>query len=252
MEKKLQNKIALITGASGGIGQSIAIKLAKNGCKLILTYKTNYKSIKSLSDKLKLTDAKFDIIKADITKKRDRKKIIDHINIKTNNKIDILINNAGINKVKEFEKITEKDWDMLMDINLKSTFFLTQKIFNIMKKNFFGKIINISSGAALYHGPKTAHYAISKAGIISFTKLLARFGAKYNILCNAIAPGIVKTNLTKKEIKGTGGSTYINMTLLKKFCSLDDVSNAVLFLASNEQNYITGEVINITGGAYLG
>jgi len=81
---------------------------------------------------------------------------------------------------------------------------------------------------------------------------LARFGAKYNILSNAIAPGIVKTNLTKKEIKGTGGSNYLNMTLLKKFCSLDDVSNAVLFLASNEQNYITGEVINITGGAYLG
>jgi 3-oxoacyl-[acyl-carrier protein] reductase len=247
MEKKLQNKIALITGASGGIGQSIAIKLAKNGCKLILTYKTNYKSIKSLSDKLKLTDAKFDIIKADITKKRDRKKIIDHINIKTNNKIDILINNAGINKVKEFEKITEKDWDMLMDINLKSTFFLTQKIFNIMKKNLFGKIINISSGAALYHGPKTAHYAISKAGIISFTKLLARFGAKYNILCNAIAPGFIQTEMTD-ELPEDLKKRYLDQIPLKRFASADEVAKVVVFLASDMSSYVTGQIIGVCGG----
>ena len=163
-----------------------------------------------------------------------------------------MVNNAGINEVRDFLEIKEKDWDKIIDTNLKSTFFLTQDVFKIMKKNLNGKIINISSGAALYHGPRTAHYAISKAGIISFTKLLARFGAKYNILSNAIAPGIIKTSLTKKEVLGSGGKNYINMTLLKKYGTLTDVSNAALYLSSNEQNYITGEVINITGGAYLG
>ena len=192
---------------------------------------------------------KYSIVKADISKDKDRKKIIKKIN---DNKIDILVNNAGINEVTDFLDITEKAWDEIIDNNLKATFFLTQEIFKIMKKNSYGKIINISSGAALYHGPRTAHYAISKAGIISFTKLLARFGSEYNILSNAIAPGIIETGLTKKEIVGEGGKNYLDMTLLKKFGSLEDISNAALYLSSNEQNYITGEVINITGGAYLG
>ena len=249
MEKKLNKRIALITGASGSFGSAIAIKFAENGCELILTYKSNKKKIDILSSQLSKMKCKFDIIKADISKKKDRQKIFNKIQ---NNKIDILVNNAGINSVSDFLDISEKDWDKILDLNLKSTFFLTQGIFKMMKKNLYGKIINISSGAALYHGPRTAHYAISKAGIISLTKLLARFGSKYNILSNAVAPGIVKTNLTKNEIMGTGGKNYIEMTLLKKFGSLDDISNAVLFLSSNEQNYITGEVINITGGAYLG
>ena len=121
-----------------------------------------------------------------------------------------------------------------------------------MKSQKHGRIINISSGAALYHGPKTAHYAISKAGLISMTKLIARFGAPYNIMCNAIAPGIIKTNLTKNEVKGKGGQNYIDMTLLKRFGEISDVVSAVLFLASENQNYITGDVINLTGGASLG
>lgn len=249
MEKKLNNKVAIITGASGGFGNSIATKFAENGCELILTYKSNKKKIEILSKKLRRINCKFQIIKADISKKKDRKKILSKIK---KNKIDILVNNAGINEVCDFLEIKEKDWDKIIDTNLKSTFFLTQDVFKIMKKNLKGKIINISSGAALYHGPRTAHYAISKAGIISFTKLLARFGAKYNILSNAIAPGIIKTSLTKKEVLGSGGKNYINMTLLKKFGTLTDISNAALYLSSNEQNYITGEVINITGGAYLG
>ena len=249
MEKKLNNKVAIITGASGGFGNSIATKFAENGCELILTYKSNKKNIEILSKKLNRINCKFQIVKADISKKKDRQKILSGIK---KNKIDILVNNAGINEVRDFLEIKEKDWDKIIDTNLKSTFFLTQDVFKIMKKNLNGKIINISSGAALYHGPRTAHYAISKAGIISFTKLLARFGAKYNILSNAIAPGIIKTSLTKKEVLGSGGKNYINMTLLKKYGTLTDVSNAALYLSSNEQNYITGEVINITGGAYLG
>ena len=249
MEKKLNNKVAIITGAGGGLGSSIATKFAYNGCELILTYKSNKKKIDILSEKLNQIDCKFHIVKADISKKKDRQKILKKIK---NNKIDILVNNAGINKVSDFLDISEKDWDQIIDTNLKSTFFLTQEIFRMMKKNLNGKIINISSGAALYHGPRTAHYAISKAGIISFTKLVARFGSKYNILSNAIAPGIIKTNLTKKEVLGSGGKNYLDMTLLKKFGSLNDVSNAALYLSSNDQNYITGEVLNITGGAYLG
>ena len=249
MEKKLVGNVALITGASGGFGNAIAKKFAENGCELVLTYRSNIKKIEKLSKILEDIKCKFSIVKADISKDKDRKKILKKIK---NNKIDILVNNAGINQLTDFLDITENEWDKIMNTNLKSTFFLTQEIFKIMKLNSYGKIVNISSGAALYHGPRTAHYAISKAGIISFTKLLARFGAKYNILSNAIAPGIIKTDLTKKEIIGEGGRNYLNMTLLKKFGTLNDVSNAALYLSSKDQNYITGEVLNITGGAYLG
>lgn len=250
MKKKLQGKIALITGASGGFGKSLALSLAKEGCDLILIYKRNIDQMRVLEKKLKLLDIKFDIIKADVSKMSQITRILKYIRKKK--KIDILINNAGINKVTDFEKINSKDWDNIMNVNLKSAFFLTQEVFKIMKKNKFGRIVNISSGAALYHGPRTAHYAISKAGLISMTKLIARFGAPYNILCNAIAPGIIETNLTKKEIRGSGGKNYIDMTLLKRFGRISDVVSSVLFLISGDQNYMTGDVMNITGGAYLG
>lgn len=246
---KIRRKIAIVTGASGGFGQAISKELVKKEFDLILTYNKNKKSILKLKKDLKIFNSNIYIIKADISNSNHRNKIF---NAAKKYGVDILVNNAGINNVGEFEKITEKDWDKIMNINLKSTFFLSQGIFRIMKKNKFGHIVNISSGAALYHGPKTAHYAISKAGIISMTKLIARFGAPYNIMCNAIAPGIIETSLTKNEIKGEGGKNYLKMTLLKRFGDIKDVTNAVLYLTSNEQNYITGEVINITGGAYLG
>ena len=250
MKKKIKNKVVLITGASGGFGQELALAFGNLGYSLILTYRKNKQHIKKLEKKLNLINCDYKIFKINLTKALDRKKITNHLN--KDSRIDILINNAGINEVTEFEKISEKGWDKIMNTNLKSTFFLTQSIFKIMKKNKKGRIINISSGAALYHGPKTAHYAISKAGLISMTKLIARFGAPYNILCNAIAPGIVETSLTKNEIQGSGGKTYIDMTLLKRFGKISDIVSTVLFLASEKQNYITGDVINITGGASLG
>ena len=249
MKKDLKKKV-LITGASGGFGQKISLAFAKKNFKVILVYKNNTKEINNLTIKLKKLDCEYKIFKSDITITKERRKILDYL--KKNDGLDILVNNAGINNVSDFEEITEADWDKIMDINLKSAIFLTQGIFRIMKNQKHGRIINISSGAALYHGPKTAHYAISKAGLISMTKLIARFGAPYNIMCNAIAPGIIKTNLTKNEVKSKGGQNYIDMTLLKRFGKISDVVSAVLFLASEDQNYITGDVINLTGGASLG
>lgn len=250
MKKRIKKRIVLITGASGGFGQDISIAFAKKNFKVILVYKSNTKEIINLKKKLDKIHTDYKIFKSDITKSYERKKIINYL--KNNNGIDILVNNAGINKVSDFEKIAENDWDKIMNVNLKSAFFMTQGIFGIMKKQRRGRIINISSGAALYHGPKTAHYAISKAGLISMTKLIARFGAPFNIMCNAIAPGIIKTNMTKKEVKSKGGKNYIEMTLLKRFGKITDVVSAVMFLSSEKQNYITGDVINLTGGASLG
>ena len=119
-----------------------------------------------------------------------------------------------------------------------------------MKKHG-GRIINISSGAGQYHGPKTVHYAVSKAGVNSLTKVLARYGAEYKILVNAVAPGVILTDQTKDEINSPTGKTYLDMTLLKRFGEPDDVATTCLFLASGEQNYITGQVISVSGGAYL-
>ena len=245
-----KNKMVLVTGASSGIGKAMAIDLAAAGAELILTARSQ-DLLEALANEIHKNGGQAHVFSVDLAQAGSAETLHTQIT-EANLHVDILVNNAGINKVSDFLDISEKDWDKIIDTNLKSTFFLTQEIFRMMKKNLNGKIINISSGAALYHGPRTAHYAISKAGMISLTKLVARFGSKYNILSNAIAPGIIKTNLTKKEVLGSGGKNYLDMTLLKKFGSLNDVSNAALYLSSNDQNYITGEVLNITGGAYLG
>ena len=138
-----------------------------------------------------------------------------------------------------------------MNSNLKSVFISCQEVFKYMKRSG-GRIINISSGAGQYHGPKTVHYAVSKAGVNSLTKVIARYGAENNILVNAIAPGVILTDQTKDEIYSPAGQTYLDMTLLNRFGELKDVATTCLFLASEDQNYITGQVISVSGGAYLG
>ncbi len=141
---------------------------------------------------------------------------------------------------------------MIMGVNLKGPFICCQEVFPLMKNQGGGRIINISSAASLYHGPKTVHYAVSKAGLNSLTKVIARYGGEHNILVNAIAPGIILTEQSVEELASSSGKGIIDMTLVKRPGELQDVSNTCVLLASDEQNYITGQVISVSGGSYLG
>ena len=244
------DKTIIITGSSRGLGRSIAIGFAKKEANIVINYNQDVKSAEEVYDYIKTINKNVMVLQADVTKRNDVKRLFD----KTINKfgsIDVLINNAGINKRGYFDEITDNDWDMIMDSNLKSVFICCQEVFKYMKKSG-GRIINISSGSGQYHGPKTVHYAVSKSGVNSLTKVIARYGAKNNILVNAIAPGVILTDQTKDEINSPAGKTYLDMTLLNRFGEPKDVTTTCIFLASEDQNYITGQVISVSGGAYLG
>jgi len=244
------NKTVIVTGSSRGLGRAIAIAFSKKGANVVLNYSQDKKSADEVYSYIKKYNENVIVIKGDVTKRNDIKRLFD----KTINKfgsIDVLVNNAGINKRGYFDEITDNDWDMIMNSNLKSVFISCQEVFKYMKRSG-GRIINISSGAGQYHGPKTVHYAVSKAGVNSLTKVIARYGAENNILVNAIAPGVILTDQTKDEIYSPAGQTYLDMTLLNRFGELKDVATTCLFLASEDQNYITGQVISVSGGAYLG
>lgn len=248
---RLKDKVAVITGSSRGIGREIAIRFAEEGCNVVINYHSNEIAAKEVEAAVISLGRKALLSNADVTNRKDIRQLFKTAKEEFG-QIDILVNNAGINKRGWFEEATDEDWDMIMDVNLKGPFICSQEVFPYMKEQRYGRIINISSVAGQYHGPKTVHYAVSKAGLNSLTKVVARYGAKNNILVNAVAPGIMLTDQTADELASPAGQKIVEMTLLKRPGRLSDVTSTCLFLASDEQEYITGQVISVSGGAYLG
>ncbi len=252
MASRLINKITLITGSSRGIGKSLALGFAEEGSDIVINYFRNKDSALSLKKDIEKLGRNAIAIKADVSN-RDEVRFMFHEAYKRFGKVDILINNAGINKRGYFLELKDSDWDEIMKVNLKGPFICSQEFFsNFKNKKGGGRIINISSVASQYHGPKTVHYAVSKAGLNSLTKVLSRYGADYNILVNAVAPGLIVTDQTKEEFESGQADKLIDLTLLKKPGTTKDVLSTCLLLAEPTQNYITGQVIAVSGGAYLG
>lgn len=242
--KLLDNKIALITGGSRGIGESIVKIFAKQGAKVIFTFKKS----KEKADKIKYSLNNYDIkcYKMDINNQLDIFHVIEKI-IKNYNKIDILINNVGITSDNLLLRMKNEDWNKVIDTNLKSIFYITKLVVKYMIKERNGSIINMSSIVGLSGNIGQINYSASKAGIIGFTKSLAKEIGSKNIRCNAIAPGLIDTDMTNcisKKIK----DICIKRISLKRIGNPIDIANACLFLASNLSNYITGEILNVSGG----
>jgi 3-oxoacyl-[acyl-carrier protein] reductase len=250
MTNRLDGNIALVTGASRGLGRAIAIGFAREGADVVVNYLNNEKAAKETAAEITKLGRRVCLIQADVTSRKDIQRMFKEAENHFN-KIDILVNNAGINKRGWFEEITDEDWDLIMQTNLKGPFVCSQEIFPIMIKNGGGRIINISSVASQYHGPKTVHYAVSKAGLNSLTKVLARYGAAHNIYINAVAPGLILTDQTRDEFESGAADPIINMTLLKRPGCEEDVVSACLALAENSQNYMTGQIMSVSGGAFL-
>ena len=240
---KLDGKVALITGSSRGIGKAIAEAFANEGASVIVTYKENLK----LAKKTTVNFNDFLIVQLDVSNRYSIKKAIEKI-MKKYDRVDILVNNAGINKPANFEDVSDKDWDMIMATNLRGPFSISQEVFPIMKKQNYGRIINISSVSGQYGGPRTVHYAVSKAGLIALGHCLARFGAPYNITVNNVAPGLVVTDMGEKMIKTKLGKKILSDTLLNRPGTTKEVADMVVFLASDKSSYITGQTFNVNGG----
>jgi len=248
---RLAGKVAVVTGSSRGIGREIALEFAREGADLVINYLSHAEAAQEVAAQVTALGRRVLSVQADVSQRSEVHEMFQ-LAAQALGRIDILVNNAGVNKRGWFEEATDEDWDWVMEVNLKGPFICCQEVFPFMKAQGGGRIINISSVAGQYHGPKTVHYAVSKAGLNSLTKVVARYGAEHNILVNAVAPGIMWTEQTADELASPSGQTIVDMTLLKRPGQLRDVAATCVLLASDEQNYITGQVISVSGGAYLG
>ena len=250
MSNRLSGKIALVTGASRGLGSAVAVGFAKEGADVIVNYNKDKESAENIARLISEIGRKAIVIRADVTKRTDIQYMITE-SIAAFGKVDILVNNAGINKRGWFSEITDDDWDLILNTNLKGPFICCQEIFPHMMKNGGGRIINMSSVSGQYFGPKTVHYAVSKSGLNGLTKVLARYGAEHNILVNAVAPGQILTDQTRDEFESGAADKLLEMTLLKRAGTVEDVIEACVYLADSAQNYMTGQVLAVSGGAIL-
>ena len=240
-----KKKVVFVTGGSGGIGESICLKLIKNGFYVAIGYKTNKKAANNLTKK---NDAI--AIQVNVSSRESIKKGIQSCKKFFGQNIDVLINNAAISQEKSFEKISDADWDNMLVSNLRSAFSFSQEVIPHMIKNKWGRIVNVVSISGQWGGRNQIHYAASKAGLINLTTSLAKLYSKNGITVNAVSPGLVKTKMIANELKTTSGKNKIKQIPIGRIASTDEVANVVNFLSSNEASYITGQTINVNGGMY--
>lgn len=237
-------KTALITGASKGIGKAIALNLSKE-FNVVINYNKSYDDALLLADSINKNGGCAKIFKADITNLTEVKNMIE-FTISHFKKLDVLVNNAGIAEQKLFTDITETDWNTIINTNMNGTYNVTRQALKYMIHEKNGKIINISSVWGLVGASCEVHYSTAKAGIIGFTKSLAKEVAPSNITVNAVAPGVINTDMCNFDEETI--EMLKSEIPLGRIGSPDDVANVVGFLASDLSNYITGQVINVSGG----
>lgn len=242
-------KVALITGATRGIGKQIAITLSKEGYNIALNYRTENDELENLKKEIGANNVEVLAVQGDVSNFEDCENVVKET-IEKFGRIDVLVNNAGITKDMLLARMKEEDFKQVIDVNLVGTFNVTKNVISYMMKARSGRIINISSVVGISGNAGQSNYAASKAGIIGFTKSLAKEVASRNILVNAIAPGFIQTSMTdvlKDEIK----EEIAKEIPLKRMGTADDVANLVKFLASEDSSYITGQVINVDGGMLM-
>lgn len=244
----LLGKTALITGCGRGIGKAIAVTLAEYGVDIILN-DISKETVEYLSKRINALGRKTLVHEGSVSNIQNVKELFSKTK-KEFKRLDILVNNAGITRDNLLEKINSEDWDEVMKVNLKGTFYCTQQAVNIMKEQSSGKIINLTSVTALTGNIGQANYSASKAGIIGLTKTLARELARHKITVNAVAPGFIETPMTESLPK-TVKEKIISDIPLGRAGKPQDVANLVKFLSSEDSAYITGQIISCNGGMYV-
>ncbi len=250
--KLLQNKVAIITGAARGIGEGIALKFAEQGATVVFTYvsESSAERAAALQQKLEALGVKAKAVRSNAGDFAQCETLVNDV-VKEFGTVDILVNNAGVSKDNLLLRMTPEQWDEVMDINLKSVFNMTKQVIRPMMKAKSGSIINMSSVIGLMGNAGQGSYAASKAGIIGFTKSVAKELGSRNIRCNAIAPGFVETDMTSYLKEGEQADKYKAGIPLGRFGTSEDIANVTLFLASNLGAYVTGQVIAADGGLYM-
>ncbi|HDH86796.1 MAG: 3-oxoacyl-ACP reductase [Desulfobacterium sp. 4572_20] len=245
---RLKEKVALITGSSRGVGRAIALAYAREGASVVVNYTSNQTAAEEVVEEIKKNGSRATLFKADVAKAAEAEALVRK-GIEEFGRLDILVNNAGFSRPAMLLKMSEDQWDQVIDIHLKGAFLCTQFAARHMKEQNRGKIINVTSVAGIVGTVGQINYSSAKGGLLSFTKSAARELARYNICVNVISLGIVATDMTEKirtdeKLK----EIYMNRILLKRFAEADDISPAFVFLGSDESSYITGQLLCVDGG----
>ena len=245
---KLKDKVAIVTGSSRGVGKAVALGYAKDGANVVVNYTSNENAANEVVEAIQSMGCKAVAVKADVAQKSEVENLVNAA-IDNFGRLDILVNNAGFTRPAMMLKMTEEQWDQVVDIHLKGAFLCAQAAAQRLKEQNSGKIINVTSVAGLVGTVGQINYSAAKGGLLSMTKSIARELARYNICCNVISLGIVATDMTEKirtdeKLK----EVYMNRILLKRFAEPEDISPAFVFLGSDDSSYITGQLLCVDGG----
>ena len=252
MMKLLEGKVAIVTGAARGIGEGVAMKLAEHGAQIAFTYVSESSAEKAtaLEQKLAGLGVKAKAYRSNAGELAQCESFVNEV-VKEFGTIDICVNNAGISKDNLLMRMAAEQWEDVIRVNLNSVFYMTKQVIRPMMKARSGSIINMSSVIGLMGNAGQGSYAASKAGVIGFTKSVAKELGSRNVRCNAIAPGFVETDMTSYLKEGEQADKYKAGIPLGKFGTAEDIANVTLFLASELSSYVTGQVISVDGGLYM-
>lgn len=241
---RLKDKVAIVTGSSSGIGEAIARAYAREGAKVVITYNTKQEAAEQIAEE----------IGAELCLPLD---VRDRTSIKTcfakagehYGQVNILVNNAGINRTADFDKQTDEEWDEVIDVNLSGVFRCCQEILPYITD--YGRIINIGSLSGEYGGPRTPSYACAKMAITALTHNLARFLGPRNICVNTLSPGVIGNEFTERTMAPEVKENALRLMLIKRFASVDEMTGAAIYLASDESSYMTAQSMSVNGGAWV-
>ncbi len=245
----LGGKVAIVTGASRGIGRAIALKFAQSGAKVVINYAGNRQAAEEVLDSITRLNGEALIVQGDVAKSADVEQLVKQT-VEHFGRIDILVNNAGITRDNLLMRMKEEDWDAVLNTNLKGIYYCTKAVTKVMMKQRYGKIINMSSVVGVTGNAGQSNYAAAKAGVIGFTKSMAKELASRNINVNAVAPGFIATDMTQ-DLSDQVKAAMEEKIPLARLGQPDDIGAAVLFLASDFSSYITGQTLHVDGGMVM-
>jgi 3-oxoacyl-[acyl-carrier protein] reductase len=245
----LSGKNAVVTGGSRGIGRAIALGLAQAGANVALTYRENRGEAEKVADEIEKLGRRAIALQMDVTNRASIE--VAAKETRSFGPLSILVNNAGVNKPTDFDRVTDADWDFVLSTNLKGPFVCAQVFLPLLAESGGGSIVNIGSVSGQYGGPRTAHYAASKAGLISLAQVIARFGAQHNVRSNTIAAGLIASDMAAAGMAAASVQKAAEGIILKRMGEAREVADAAVFLASDASSYITAQTLNVNGGLYF-